>query len=277
MVVRACWRANGNLFGSALSVNRCYTPKCCHLVALQNNVPAEIGDPGSQQELHVQQQIIIRSDGVQMRIVRIVNVDPGSNQDISAQLAKILHDTFENDDSDKEEEGKITEEEGKIPAKVDGKEHHEEEIDKIVKAMAADSVDSKDKRQKIQAAMGQGAAPVRAAKSPGDSSQQAKQPKRKASGSDTRGQHKTTNKVQPKHGKHGSDRQGGHKTGHHKDHKKVLQGDDVTVVYNRERVITVDAIGIKGVNPSDNRTPPPSMFRWLAPSKQRYTLLRDEL
>lgn len=47
-------------------------PKCCHLVALQNNVPAELGGPGNQQVMHVQQQIIMRGDGVQLRIDPVV-------------------------------------------------------------------------------------------------------------------------------------------------------------------------------------------------------------
>ena len=256
-------------------------PKCCHLVALQNNVPAELGGPGNQQVMHVQQQIIMRGDGVQLRIVRIVNVNPGSNQDISAQLAKILHDNFEaaeaseeGEDENIEEEGNIEDEEHKAKREKtveqakkseagNGKEKHEEDVDKLVKVMAAEGKNPAEQRMKIQASM-QDVPPDHVVKSMGDPPRQGQEKQGK--------EQKTIDQAQPglQNGKHGTD----HQTGHHSDHKKLPEVEARTVVYHRESEIKVES---GDSEKKDSRTPPPSMFQWLAPSRQRYTLLRDEL
>ena len=224
--------------------------------------------------MRIQQQIVMRSDGVQLKIMRIVKVDPGADVDIPAQLAKIMHDDLEaavadseggNGGSHEEQGGEKTKDVGKKPEPIEGGEHHEEEVDKLVKVMAGGGADTAEQRQKIQASLGK-------KESPG-----AKQQGKPVSDSPPK-VHNQHQKVVP-HSKPLPDgkQDSGRHHGHDSDHKAGAGKESGTLVHHREEDVPVDAVDEGDIEEKESPSPPPSMFRSLGPSRQRYTLLRDEL
>ena len=186
-------------------------------------------------------------------------MDPGADVDIPAQLAKIMHDDLEAAVAVESDEGNGGSDEEKGGRKIiEGNERHEEEVDKLVKVMAGEGgADTAEQRQKIQAALGK-------MESPG-----AKQPGKDVAPKVQNQPHKVVpNSRQLHDGKHDS---GGHHGGHNSDHKSG------TLVHHREEDVPVDAVDGGEIGEKESPSPPPSMFKSLGPSRQRYTLLRDEL
>ena len=186
-------------------------------------------------------------------------MDPGADVDIPAQLAKILHDDLEAAVAVESDEGNGGSDEEKGGRKIiEGNERHEEEVDKLVKVMAGEGgADTAEQRQKIQAALGNMEPLV------------AKQRGRIVTDAVHNQQPKVVPNSRPLHGgKHDS---GGHHGGHNSDHKSG------TLVHHREEDVPVDSIEGGEIGEKESPSPPPSMFKSLGPSRQRYTLLRDEL
>ena len=192
-------------------------------------------------------------------------MDPGADVDIPAQLAKIMHDDLEAAVAVETDEGNGGSDEEKGGRKIiEGNERHEEEVDKLVKVMAGEGgADTAEQRQKIQAALGKMESP--GAKQRGrivtDAAQ--KQP-----------QKVVANSRQLHDGKHDSGR---HHGGHDSDHKAGAGREAGTLVHHREEDVPVDAVDGGEIGEKESPSPPPSMFKSLGPSRQRYTLLRDEL